>query len=116
MVGKKAECVRNDKPTMVLNLSSPFYYKRQKIVRRDSHKKSVVIHEFGHALGLGHEHQRSDFWQHVGKYLDREIINNELQHSDSTDGKATYDSNWKEDPKLRRCSRDYDPSSIMHYE
>ena len=40
------------KPTMVLNL-----FKMEK-----QEQKSMVIHEFGHALGLDHEHQRSDFW------------------------------------------------------
>ena len=32
--------------------------------------KYIVIHEFGHALGLGHEHQRSDFWELTKPYID----------------------------------------------
>ncbi len=35
-------------------------------------QKSLVIHEFGHALGLEHEHQRSDFWEVLGEYIDDE--------------------------------------------
>ncbi len=33
----------------------------------DKYKMSYVLHEFGHALGLDHEHQRSDFWDILGQ-------------------------------------------------
>ena len=35
----------------------------------DDYKKYIVIHEFGHTLGLGHEHQRSDFWNLIKPYV-----------------------------------------------
>ena len=39
-------------PTMILNLYG----------MSQPQQRSMVLHEFGHALGLDHEHQRSDFW------------------------------------------------------
>ena len=39
--------MNSDEPTMTLNLGSP----------REDYKLHLVRHEFGHALGLGHEHQ-----------------------------------------------------------
>ena len=41
-----------NKPTMILNLRG----------MSAKLQRSTVLHEFGHALGLYHEHQRSDFW------------------------------------------------------
>ena len=53
-----------DKPTMTLNLSDqtcPEYF-----------LKHLVIHEFGHALGLEHEDEQSDFWDVVKRFIDIE--------------------------------------------
>ena len=60
-MGKDAELVDQGDPTMVLSLRGINY----------ELQRSLVIHEFGHALGLEHEHQRSDFWDTVGRYFDR---------------------------------------------
>ena len=65
----------------------------------------LVVHEFGHALGLEHEHQRSDFWKKIGPYIDISLMKADLQ------GKyEDYEQNF--DPK---ASTDYDPESVMHY-
>ena len=84
--------VPQDKPTMMLNLKG---------LSRES-QRSLVIHEFGHALGLDHEHQRSDFWATMKEYIDLSRV--------------------PEGERVRLQKRDdmereefYDPDSIMHY-
>ena len=83
-------------PTMMLNLNglSPQF------------QRSLVIHEFGHALGLDHEHQRSDFWEVVGKYFD----STKIPQSQRIRVKKTDDMMDREEASSR-----YDPQSIMHY-
>ena len=96
MIGMDAEMVQSlSQPTMVLSLGG-----------QPRHiQKSLVIHMFGHALGLDHEHQRSDFWDLMGKYFDRQAIpenqqSRVLKKTDILDGE---------------CVLKYDPNSIMHY-
>ncbi len=96
MIGMDAEIVQSlSQPTMVLSLrGQPRYI-----------QKSLVMHQFGHALGLDHEHQRSDFWDVVGSYFEKEHIpqaqtSRVLKKLDSIDFDALVD---------------YDPESIMHY-
>ena len=99
IVGKKAQDQHQDNPTMWLNLSSG----------GDNYKKHVVIHEFGHALGLGHEHQRSDFWKIVKPYVNVGAIISEV-------GKASFDVNWGKDHEYnKKNATKYDPLSVMHY-
>ena len=91
--------VDKTKPTMnlVLNGLDPDF------------QKYLVIHEFGHSLGLEHEHQRSDFWSVLKDFVDLDKM--------------------KADPQLRTVNLDvdmfvkqdggesspYDPDSVMHY-
>ena len=106
-VGADAATMAKDKPTMALNLNVNGM--------RDEEKRSMVLHEFGHALGLDHEHQRSDFWE-ILEAKDQQgsckfIIGRELmlkngaclQHFKET---ATFECH------VRSA---YDPTSIMHY-
>ncbi len=109
MVGRSALNVDKDKPTMVLNL-----YGMSK-----AHQISIVLHEFGHALGLYHEHQRSDFWDVLeSKDKDNQyrfIIGiEEMKNGDGC--KRAVNAVFRDD-KLNATSRksDYDPNSIMHY-
>ena len=66
--------------------------------------KSTILHEFGHALGLEHEHQHPDIHQ---PYDDKEL-------KEVVKDKDDIDTNWKqiENPDLKHP---YDKDSIMHY-
>ena len=77
----------------------------------DKYTKYSVIQQFGHALGLGHEHQRADFWKLVESYIDATAMKYDLRISD-----AVYQRNWCADKDFYRgkCN-DYDPNSIMHF-
>lgn len=72
--------------------------------------KETVIHEFGHVLGLEHEHQRSDFWDELGRFIDVRKIEKKV-------GERKFYSQWdamvisKDSPK----SEQYDANSVMHY-
>ena len=65
----------------------------------------LVVHEFGHALGLKHEHQRSDFWRKVEPYMKTFLIEADMQER-FKDYKEEFDPT---------SSTDYDPDSVMHY-
>ncbi len=91
-VGQDAQTHQSDW-TMQLNLYS--------MDERD--QKSYVLHEFGHALGLEHEHQRSDFWVLLEDLLDYDPR-----------GLGQY-SSFMFEKGVNRLQTEYDPDSIMHY-
>ena len=95
-VGMDAEkIIAQDKPTMMLNLKGfPLALQR-----------SLVIHQFGHALGLDHEHQWSDFWEVVKEFFDKSKI------SESQMLRVKK----REDMAESGRSSPYDRHSIMHY-
>ena len=111
MVGMEAAGkTKTSEPTMMLNLGheeAPEFFMRY-----------LVIHEFGHALGLEHEHQRSDFWDTIEEFIDKEKMESDkrFEQYKSEEGKAAFGRDWlatKE--KGDSLSSDYDPQSIMHY-
>ena len=110
MVGMDATLITNlEKPTMVLNLHGLGY----------SARITIVIHMFGHALGLEHEHLRSDFWDTLGECFDiGKIINDPrmVQYSESSeDTKARIERDFKK-PAVDDANpllSEYDPDSIM---
>ena len=110
MVGMDAEKVAGYKePTMVLSLKG--FSKVQ--------QRSMVIHEFGHALGLEHEHQCSDFWDTVEEYFDQDKMIKDPQApkphwSESVSGSEREWFNKVSNPLLAGDG-EYDPNSIMHY-
>ena len=104
-MGNDALLVKNkSKPTMYLNLFG----------KSEADQRSLVLHEFGHALGLDHEHQRSDFW----KVLERFTIGKQkMQDGDDGQCAKAVAEHFKRDYQERVAPQqtDYDPQSIMHY-
>lgn len=79
----------------------------------------TIAHEFGHAIGLGHEHQRwiSDI------EFDLEHARAQIKRRDEAAGTKEYQS--ENDPDSQIFSKDdctridpfeYDPNSVMHYD
>ena len=80
----------------------------------DGFKKYLVVHEFGHALGLGHEHQRSDFWRLLKPYLNEAAMKQHLS-SIGVDG-GDFEHEWRGCKKFPKGkSTPYDSESVMHY-
>ena len=103
LVGMEAATLADlKKPTMQLNLGG----------HTAELQESYVVHEFGHALGLEHEHQCSDFWDVLGKHLDIEKMKKDPQVA------AVFEAQWAkkafEEPSVNSLS-EYDPESIMHF-
>jgi hypothetical protein len=76
------------------------------------HVRRTVLHEFGHALGMGHEHQRLD----AGLAWNINVIVNDLGGAPNKWSMATIRSNLL-DPLSQNYTNfsSYDPKSIMHY-
>ena len=72
-------------------------------------QKYLVIHEFGLALGLEHEHQRSDFWKVASKFVDIAKMK-----ADPRLKKVKFDVDMAVLPQGGQRS-EYDPDSVMHY-
>ena len=110
MIGMDAErlMTKYEEPTMVLNLQCC----------PPDLQRSLVIHEFGHALGLEHVHQRSDFWDTVGECFDIEKMMKDhrvVKSLQSEDVKAGFERNWFKRNNPNFYLSEYDPDSIMHY-
>ena len=97
-----------NKATMQLSLTNAW---------SDGLKKHYIIHEFGHALGLGHEHQRSKFWQSLHPYVNLD----KMKQDPDVGGDENFHINWAEEATgyytsdAGEDSGEYDPQSIMHY-
>ena len=88
----------SDEPTMWLDLSSKI----------TTYNDYLVVHEFGHALGLGHEHQRSDFRECVIPFLDEAKMRQRVTEKRYKE--------WDVDNNLDvENATEYDSKSVMHY-
>ena len=102
-VGMKATTVQDtSKPTMILSLKGIDH----------NMQRFLVMHEFGHALGLEHEHQRSDFWEVAENLLDVRKMRRDPQMKNV---KFDRDMLEKQSQDTTVMTREYDPDSIMHY-
>ncbi|XP_064383865.1 uncharacterized protein LOC135332883 isoform X3 [Halichondria panicea] len=102
-VGRQATTVGDvSKPTMTLSLKG----------LDPNMQKFLVVHEFGHALGLEHEHQRSDFWKVADSLLDVGKMRNDPQMKNVKFDKDMLE-NQSQDAMV--TTPKYDPDSIMHY-
>ena len=86
----------------------------------NKHKRHLVIHEFGHALGLGHEHQRSTFWRDIREFIDEDIMKGYMRHRMRGLTDNAFHSFWEHNYRELVGSEggpctDYDPDSVMHY-
>lgn len=75
----------------------------------DSYKEHLVMHEFGHALGLGHEHQRAVFWINLKDCFRKDVV--EEFFNSFTD----FKTDGKSYGAISGWTSEYDPHSIMHY-
>ena len=105
---------------MQLNLTRSVRCPPDKYGEFDNYRKHTVVHEFGHALGLDHEHQM----KRIASELDKEKVLEYLKdqcHLKDADAKAKYEEDFKK-ISWWRCIRkspskgaEFDPQSVMCY-
>lgn len=105
-VGTDALSISRKQPTM------HFDWNASRKQRHHSFWRVFILHEFGHALGLEHEHQHPDAnidWNLPAVYRiykERAGFSKEL----------TYANVLKKLPRSKATALPYDPKSIMHYQ
>ena len=74
-------------------------------------QESIVIKLFGHALGLRNEHQRSDFWNVIRKYLNVEKM------KENPEIESAFENQWAATSEEQTVNSllEYDPESITHF-
>ncbi len=85
-------------------------------------QEKIVIHEFGHALGLEHEYKRSDFWDVVEKHINMDMKSGLSAANDISvnskyevhEGKS-FGKDWLKARAKGLQLYEYDPDSIMQH-
>ena len=109
-VGSMAKHFHPSAPTMVLNFSG-----------LDSHMiKSTIIHQFGHALGLGHALMRPKDWATIRKHVNTEEmkmygITSKEDFKIKLTGKGLKELEWTETGLKDDSAVNYDETSVMQY-
>ncbi len=78
-------------------------------------QRSQVIHVFGHALGLEHEHQRPEFWDVLGKHFELEKMKDNLRSQSGEQDDSEFERLWMVKKGSDYSEFPYDPNSIMHF-
>ena len=76
----------------------------------DFHKESTILHEFGHALGLGHEHQHPEYLEVMKKFIDIDAT----MYCYGIEKLSFYREQYGE-LNYELMKTEYDVHSIMHY-
>ena len=111
MIGTDATLVDSSQPTMTLSLGSP----------RDDYKLHVVRHEFGHALGLGHEHQSPNAPSLIEKHALIPKLAPYMPGESPAARREAAAAKYKQDYERHSVVADnaviteHDPDSIMQY-
>lgn len=100
-VGTDANLIPQDSQTMNIGFMQDKYPEHE--------YKRVILHEFGHAIGLEHEHQNPN----VSIPWDKAAVYNYYAQTQGWD-KVTVDNNILSPKQKVRYSK-YDSKSIMHY-
>ncbi len=100
-VGSQAMAVPHNEPTMVLSLKG----------QAPQMQKFLVIHQFGHALGLCHEHQSPNFWKVANSLLDITKMRRDPRMKN-----VNFDRDmFQKQSQDAMFKPEYDPDSVMHY-
>ena len=86
---------------MVLNFSS----------MNDEQIKGTIVHQFGHALGLGHALMRPEDWEVLKEYLDLQQMLSFYSSPSLEDFEVQWTGKGRRDP----ASVNYDEESIMTF-
>jgi hypothetical protein len=103
VIGFPSTRVLREKPTMSLNFQN---MNKQEI-------KATVVHQFGHALGLGHALMKPDEWLRVQDYVD---VRRMAKESHYEYGEGVFARHWTGMGLMDEgVMVNYDEKSVMRY-
>jgi hypothetical protein len=73
----------------------------------DEEIKATIVHQFGHALGLGHTMMKPDVWEELKPYCDLKLMNTKSNVEE-------YEFAWT-GKRLEDGEVNYDEKSVMEY-